>query len=88
MGAHFLNAAGTELAKGQMIINGLHKEAWPALDEDITFTLRDGNVQSAYAVSPDFAGRKPLTVKKVGGKAEITLPKELLKAYTIVCMEQ
>ena len=85
--AHFLNATGTELEKGENIINGLHKEAWPALNEDITFTLRDGNVKNAYAVSPDFAGQKPLTVKKVGGKAEITLPKELLKAYTIVCME-
>lgn len=85
--AHFLNASGTELAKGEKIIGGLHKEPWPALSEDITFTLRDGKGKSAYAVSPDFAGRKPLTVRSTGEKAEIILPKELLKAYTIVYIE-
>ena len=85
--AHFLNATGTELEKGQMIIGGLHKEAWPALKEDIMFSLRDGNVKSAYAVSPDFEGHKPLKLKKVGERTEITLPKELLKAYTIVYVE-
>ena len=70
-----------------MIIGGLHKEAWPALKEDIMFSLRDGNVKSAYAVSPDFEGHKPLKLKKVGERTEITLPKELLKAYTIVYVE-
>ena len=51
------------------------------------FSLRDGNVKSAYAVSPDFEGHKPLKLKKVGERTEITLPKELLKAYTIVYVE-
>ena len=85
--AHFLNGTGTELEKGQMITGGLHKEAWPALNADITFTLRDSSVKKAYAVSPDFAGRIPLAVKNVGGKSEVTLPKGLLKAYAIVYIE-
>ena len=85
--AHFLNATGTELEKGQMITGGLHGETWPALNEDITFALRDCNVQKAYAVSPDFIGHKSLVVKKNEGNAEITLPKEFLKAYTIVYIE-
>ncbi|MBQ7179017.1 MAG: beta-galactosidase trimerization domain-containing protein, partial [Victivallales bacterium] len=85
--AHFLNATGTELEKGQMLIGGLHKDAWPTLNEDVTFIIRDSSVKKAYAVSPDFAGRKPLAVKNVVGKSEVTLPKEFLKAYAIVHIE-
>ncbi|MBR2357879.1 MAG: beta-galactosidase trimerization domain-containing protein [Lentisphaeria bacterium] len=82
--AHFLNATGTELAKGELIGGNLCKTAWPALTSDISITLRDGTVKTAYAVSPDFEGRKTIAVKQVDGKAEITLPKELLKAYTVI----
>ena len=44
-------------------------------------------IKTAYAVSPDFTGRKPLQVTYSGGKSKIILPKELLKSYTIVHME-
>ena len=82
--AHFLNASGTELEKGETVPNGTKEEAWPALKEDVVFTLRDGKVSSAYAVSPDFKGRKTLKVEKVDGQSRITLPKEFMRAYSIV----
>ena len=67
--------------------NGIRGEAWPSLNADIVFTLRDSGIEKAYAVSPDFEGRKTLKVEKVDGQTRIMLPKELLKAYTIVYME-
>jgi len=82
--AHFLNTTGTENVKLGEVVRGIKGEVWPAIMEDVVFTMRDGNVKTAYAVSPDFAGRKELEIKHVGSQAEITLPKELLKAYTIV----
>ena len=60
------------------------KVPYPALTEDVVFTV-PGKWREAVAVSPDFAGRKPLELRSAGEQGvTVTLPKELLKTYTIV----
>jgi len=85
---HFLNASGGNPACGQVIPAKSPKVPFPALARDITVSLPAMAVKEAYAVSPDFPGRKALTVKQENGKLTLTLPKELLKAYTIVRLKK
>ncbi len=86
--AHFLNATGATLKKGEIVQpEPPHGVAWPALAEDIRFTLEAPQAREVYAVSPDFAGRKPLPFTRDGAKITVTLPRKLLKAYTLVWMK-
>ena len=85
--AHFLNGTGTEMHTGKKVTHLPTGETWPAIKKDIVFTMQREKIKTAYAVSPDFTGRKPLQVTYSGGKSKIILPKELLKSYTIVHME-
>ncbi len=81
---HFLNATGANIKAGEEMVPTAPKVPYPPLAKDITFTL-PGNYASAVAVSPDFDGRKPLVLKdNADGTTTVTLPKDLLKAYTIV----
>ena len=84
---HFLNGTGANMKAGEILTDRAPQDPYPALTEDIVFTV-PGNYRSAAAASPDFVGRKSLVLKKNGdGCVTVTLPKELLKAYTIVHME-
>ncbi|MBE6366741.1 MAG: hypothetical protein E7052_02375 [Lentisphaerae bacterium] len=85
LAVHFLNGMGAHLKKGEPLPMSLPKVPFPPLKKDITFTIPAENVQSVYAVSPDFDGRKPLSFKANSDQTvTIVLPKDLLKAYTIV----
>ncbi|MPN03474.1 hypothetical protein SDC9_150704 [bioreactor metagenome] len=81
---NFLNGTGTSLAPGETIPGQLTRPAWPALTEDIEFLLPGIKAQTVYAVSPDFEGHKALPFSVSTDGLHVTLPKELLKAYTIV----
>ena len=82
--AHFLNGQGATLKKGELVRYDPPGEPWPSIAEDIRFNLEAPGVREAYAVSPDFAGRKPLKIARNGARVTVTLPKQLLKAYTLV----
>lgn len=84
--AHFLNGSGSNFSYGDTIPVGVPEGGFPQLKEDITFELKDRVITRAEAASPDFEGWKELrveAVKAING-SRITLPKELLKVYTIV----
>ncbi|MBQ7179385.1 MAG: hypothetical protein IJS08_18355 [Victivallales bacterium] len=85
--AHFLNGQGATMKKGQVYSGNPPGESWPPLKEDIQFTLKADGISQAYAVSPDFQGRKPLQFTRNGDSITIRLPKELLHAYTLVWMK-
>jgi len=81
---HLLNGLGTKLKKGEPVTNNPPGEAWPPLAQDIEMTFPGLAVQEVYAVSPDWQGRRLLNVQMQDNAVRIVLPKELLKAYTIV----
>jgi hypothetical protein len=83
---HFLNATNWELTPGTTITYDIGKNPFPAV-EDIVFEV-PYKVKNAYAVSPDYAGRKALKVEAVNGKSRITLAGNLLKVYTLVYLEK
>ena len=83
---HFLNALNWELAPGTTITYNIGKNPFPTVG-DLIFEVPHP-VKNAYAVSPDYAGRKPLKVESLNGKSRITLPGGLLKVYTLVYLEK
>jgi hypothetical protein len=84
---HFLNATGSHLKPGETIPTAMKTPVFPPLANDITFAVAR-KATKAYAVSPDYDGKRALECKPLpGGKTQIRLPKELLKAYTIVYIE-
>lgn len=80
---HFLNATGSKFKKGEIVPSVLKGNPYPAPTADIVFEL-PGKFTEIYAASPDFEGKKPLSGKHENGVTRVTLPKELLKVYTIV----
>jgi len=82
---HLLNASGRTVKFGETVKRGAPQVPFPEIARDITFSLhRTEAVNSVYAVSPDFDGRQQLDFKVSCNKVTVRLPKELLKAYTIV----
>lgn len=83
---HFLNATGSQLQPGQMVPVKAPEVAFPPLSSDIRFVLPLNQAPSAaYAVSPDFQERKPISFKRLPqGGYEFTLPASHLQAYTLV----
>ncbi|MBR4220674.1 MAG: beta-galactosidase trimerization domain-containing protein, partial [Victivallales bacterium] len=84
---HFLNATGSKLQKGEVVPPNPPAEMFPQLQEDIRFAVYMDKASQAYAVSPDFIGRRSLQFENKDGRVHVVLPKELLKAYTIVYVE-
>lgn len=85
---HLLNATGGVAKPGQVMSGSTPAVPFPAIKEDIIITIPAVKVKSIYAVSPDFSGRKELSFKNNGKVINITLPKELLKAYTLVWVKK
>ena len=85
---HFLNATGANIKYDEVMKNTAPNPAFPQLAEDIVFTIPAPACQSVCAYSPDFAGERKLAfTQNADGTITATLPKELLKAYTIVRMK-
>ena len=84
---HLLNASGVTAKKGEVVRHGPPPAPFPPIAQDIHLSLRRGQVSSVYAVSPDFPGRQPLAFQMKDGECRITLPKALLKAYTLVFVQ-
>ena len=83
---HFLNATGAaRLKKGDVVPDRKAEDPFPALAEDLVFDIRMDAPAEAFIVSPDFPGRRPVTVKRTtGGYMRVTVDKADLKAYAIV----
>ena len=82
---HFLNSTATDIRSGDQMPRQTPSPAWPAIEEDVRFALPAPADARACAVSPDFEGERPLETRDAGnGLLAVSLPKELLKAYTIV----
>ena len=84
---HLLNASGKTVKPGEIMKHGAPKVPFPPMDKPIAISVRKVNVKNVYAVSPDFKGRQPLSFQQEGENCRVVLPKELLKAYTLVFFE-
>ena len=86
---HFLNSTGTNIKPGEKMTPAAPNPAFPALKEDIVFTLPVAEGSTVTATSPDFDGGRPLSVVRNGdGTATVTLPRELLKVYVVVKVDR
>ena len=82
---HFLNSTGTNIKPGEKMKPEAPVPTFPELKEDIVFTIPGANVAKVTAASPDFEGVRELTFEKnPDGTVTVTLPRDLLKAYTLV----
>jgi len=82
---HFLNSTGTNIKYGDVMPDATPEPAFPPLKEDIRFALPARAGVRVTASSPDFAGEVELETRRTGdGLLAVSLPKNLLKAYTIV----
>lgn len=82
---HFLNATGVNNVPWENLTSEAPDPAFPALAEDIVFTLPKGTGRKAVATSPDFEGEKTLSsVANADGSLTVVLPKALLKAYVLI----
>ena len=81
---HFLNGTGANLKVGAVIPDRSPEPAFPPLAEDLVFEVRTKAKCRVVAGSPDFDGDRPLTTEMRDGWMRITLPKELMRAYTVV----
>ncbi|MBE6368695.1 MAG: hypothetical protein E7056_00855 [Lentisphaerae bacterium] len=86
---HFFNATGVEVKAGEMLDPLAPRgEKYPALTADISFTLKAVKNGKVTAYSPDFEGGKVLESTYRNGELTVTLPKALLKTYTLIHVEQ
>ncbi|MBE6368684.1 MAG: hypothetical protein E7056_00800 [Lentisphaerae bacterium] len=83
---HLLNATGSKIKNGEKIRFDIGKNPFPVV-QDLELQVNSGKYGRAYAVSPDFAGKRDLKVEKNGNTLKIKLPAELLKVYTIIYVE-
>ena len=84
---HFLNHTGFKCKPGEILPRTVAPDAFPAIPEAIEGEIKIGRtISEAYAVSPDFKGRRALAYTQENGVVRFTLPPELLKVYTMVRM--
>ena len=83
---HFLNAVNSMPQAGTVVGYYTDKTAFPKLDA-MSFTV-PFKVKKAYAVSPEFAGKKDLQVMNKGVRSIVSIPSGLFKVYTLVYLER
>ena len=84
--AHFLNATKSNCKKGEIVPSVPPKNVFEPLKQSMSFTVKHPG-KKAYAVSPEFAGRKSLPLKRNGEFARVTIPGGTLGGYIIVYVE-
>jgi hypothetical protein len=87
---NLVNATGTKTHKiGKVIAPKAPKTPFPALKKDIVFKVKIPTLKQVFVTSPDFNGeQRPAKFKKSSdGYYEITVPKELVKSYSIVWLQ-
>ncbi len=83
---HFLNAQNAQGEFGKEIKFSIGENPFPEV-EDMSFAV-PFKIKKAYAVSPDFAGKKELKFMNKGARSIVTLPGKMLKVYTLVYLEK
>ncbi len=83
---HLLNCRGENAVAFGERIPREYDVAFPALETDLTLSLRLPEAREACAFSPDWDGRRPLELRSAddGGVQSLTLPREALQRYTVV----
>lgn len=81
---HFLNGTGCDLKPGEKVTAAAPKNPFPALEKDVAFTVRGGTAATAYSPDFTFGGRELVVRRNADGTLTVTLPKEFMKAYTLV----
>ena len=82
---HFVNAGGACLKPGELITFDLPKVPFPAISEDIVFTIPAKNVRRVTAASPEFSGVRDLPFRSNDdGTVSVTVPKGLFLTYVVV----
>ncbi len=82
---HLLNGLGAGVAKGEKVPAEARGPSFPRLERPIHVTVPATGAREAFAVSPDFPGRRRLEMQPhADGTATVTIPPDLLKIYTIV----
>jgi len=81
---HFLNGTGARVKFGENVPRETTEPAFPALEKDIRFAVPASEGTRAVVVSPDFKGERSLPVDVRDGWLRVTLPKDCLKAYSMV----
>jgi len=84
---HFLNATGSKFKAKDVLPHVLKGNPYPLPEKDIVYEI-PGKYRKVWAASPDFAKTELKGVTEKDGVTRVILPKELLKTYTIVHMEQ
>jgi len=81
---HLLNATGSDFKAGDPIKFMLDKrDPFPEV-KDLELVVRSNKYTSAYAVSPDFEGKKVLTVEQHSDGLLVKIPGNCLKVYTLI----
>ncbi len=86
LAAHFLNATQSNYKKGEKVPSVPPPDAFAPLPFEMGFQVRHPGTK-AYAVSPEWAGRRELLLKRHGELAEVTIPAKTLGMYMIVYVE-
>jgi len=85
---HVLNAAGGRLAPGQTVSFTVNESVWNRDAAPVRAEIQLPADFTAYAVSPDFEGRKPIPLQALeDGWSAVTLPPELLNRYAMIFFE-
>ncbi len=87
---HLLNATGVNIKPGELVKSNPPLPSYPMVDRDIAFMIKcNHEIKDAYAVSPDFQGRKRVGfVKDMDGFLRVTIAPELIKTYVIIFLNE
>ncbi|MCC7300957.1 MAG: beta-galactosidase trimerization domain-containing protein, partial [Verrucomicrobia bacterium] len=89
---NLLNAIATKSMKkpGQKLPAEAPAPAWVNSDKDIVFDITlPSSLTRAFAASPDWSGQQEVSAVSLGkGVYRVTVPKELLKCYTLIKLER
>lgn len=85
---HLLNGSGISMKPGTLINSATPAGSWTALSRPVVLDVKTMTGKKAYAVSPDFSGRRSVEAKRLDADTvRISIPPELLTRYTIVYLE-
>lgn len=85
MRVHLLNATGVpDVQAGETLTVAMPSDPWPALKEDLSFTVSLPGYLDGRVVSPEFQGSRPIRVTSDGMRRTVTVAKEDLHWYSTV----
>ena len=83
---HLLNVRGLSAKAGDRI-PARSPVTYPPQTEALVLDAAIRAVRQAYVISPDWPGRKPAGIRRLGGVCRVTIPKHTLKRYAVLCLD-